>query len=202
MSDDARYAKGNIDTEGFAELLDSLMKAAWGENWGTFTDQEPTGTTPENLPLPIISWDVVRRVPSEAMKQPKHRNWGTIEDPNTPGEFLTVFRQWFDCEIEFKVWTKTSHEAKQLAKRLEALLLAYTGFFKEQGLQDLTFLSETSEGVQSTGRQDIACRRLLYLARVESIYAERTSALDEIQAKVKAARPGDAQKWIQIAQRF
>lgn len=194
----SRFALGNIDVEGFAELLDRLLKAAWGDDWGTFTDQEPTGTTPESLPLPIISWDLVKRVRSEAFKQQKHKNWGTMPDPNNPGEFLSVFRQWYDCEVEFKVWAKTSHEAKQLVQRLEAVLTAYTGYFKEQGLGDLIFLSETSEGVQSAGRQDLACRRLLYLARVEHIFAERVSALDEIQTKVEATKPKVIQKTIRF----
>lgn len=180
------HAQGNVDTEGFADLLDRLLKAAWGQTWGTFTDKNPTGTTPEEVPLPIISWDVRERIPSEAMKQIKHRNWGTEPDPDNFGEFLTTFRQWFDCTIEFKVWAKTSREAKALLRKLEDVLLTYAGYFKEKGVSEITFLAETRGDVETAGRQDLACRVLAYRVRTEHITAVRTAALNEIITKVEA----------------
>jgi hypothetical protein len=177
--------------EGFADLLNNLLKAAWGDGWGTFTDQFPTGTTPEALPLPIITWDVELRIPSEAMKQHKQKRWDSVPDPDNPGEMLHTYIQWYDNEVCFSVWTKTSREAKALTSKLEDALLMYTGYFKEKGIFEMTFLSERPGGVKPEGRQDLAYRKLTYLIRTQHTTLMRARSLENITTEASVL-PGNS----------
>lgn len=183
------HAEGNLDIEGFIDLLDRLLKAAWGNDWGTFTDQFPTGTDPEQLPLPIITWDIKERVTSDMKGNSfKPRNWGTEPDPERPGDFVTVYRHWFDCDIEFTVWAKTTREAKILLEKLEDILVSYTGYFREKGIKDLYFISERRGVVESQGRQDLAYRTLTYRVTIEKIWIARNYTLRQVIAQVESAQ--------------
>lgn len=180
-------ASGNADFETFTDLLSNILKAAWGENWGQFTEEDPIGNTPDAVVLPVITYEVYSRTPSKDVRTHKPKKWDSFSDPDYPDSNIMVYKQWFDYIVDFKVFAKTKKEARQLCEKLEDVLLIYAGLFKDAGVADIIFQMESAPEVINQSRQDIPCRVLRYLVRIERTHMVRTKALEEVLARVDNA---------------
>ncbi|MCX7610391.1 MAG: hypothetical protein N2043_02235 [Ignavibacterium sp.] len=180
--------------EDFLTLLHQLINVSWkksdGGSWGTFSYEEPKSISEEmdgqNL-FPWITFDVLERVPSKSHKGLKPRQFEYVQDPDNPDDYFRVYRQWYDCLIEFAVFAKTNKEAIDTQMRLEALIHQYLGLFKEYGISDIVFLKETGSKSTNASRwnNDIPHRTIAYLVRIERIIAVRETYLKNIESEVR-----------------
>jgi hypothetical protein len=186
-----QYADGTVQSvDEFTDLVKFILDAAWGPDWGEFTIEYPTGTDPDNIPLPIITYELVRRRPSESIPALKPKPMQIIPDPDVPGHTITIYRQWFDCYIDFSFWHKTHREAEDLKNRFEDMMLAYAGYFKQKGVSEILFHEEGPEDISVKWRQDIPHRVLRYFIRLERVTTVRSVVINNITTVVDVALNG------------
>lgn len=182
----ARFtASGAADLEKFTDMIEKLLNATWGPDWGTFSEEYPTGNTPEKNPMPHITYNLVlrKKTPGRSLKTTQFES---VPDPEHEGETITTNREWFDCEIEFTVFGRTNRESRKVAEEFEALIDQCKGFLKNEGVSEILFDEEAAAGLGGSSRQGLPQRILRYKVRIERITLKRSYALKQIGLKLQA----------------
>lgn len=180
---DRQLSKGNLDIERLTDLMKQMLDRVWGTGWGIFSSESPTGNDPETTVTPHITYNVARRTPAKN-KGLKQRPFQSFPDPEDNDHHITIYRRWFECQVDFVIYAKTNHEAMAIAQEFEDFMDAYIGFFKEKGIAEIVFLSEESPKVSSENRQDIPTRTIRYSVTIERPVAVRSIHFQEIETIV------------------
>lgn len=185
-------SEDNIDdVDELAEKIRLLLNAAWGDNWGAFSSEAPTGDNPEDIPLPQITYDVYERAVQEkkSLKPTLFNSVKEIVNGKPTGDAFNVYRQFFECTIEFNIWGTNNLEARRLMKKFETVMSSYAGYLKNQGLSDIFFLKEMSSRQSEKYIDHIPMRSLLYLVKLERITVIRHSTLKKMELALQTKQP-------------
>lgn len=189
MQPDRYIAENNIDDiDQLGELIRKILNAAWGGDWGDISPDLKRGENAENIPLPQITFDInSREVAENTPVKPKLTDT-IIEIVNgeKTGDSFNIYRQWFDCIVEFNFWGRNTLEARQLMNKFETLIGAYSGYIKKQGVAEILFLKEVTPKQSVKYVEGIPMRSLMYYVRLERIQSVRLSTLEKIDIKVSA----------------
>jgi hypothetical protein len=136
---------GNLTYHDFVLLLDTLLSAAWGKEWGTFLHVRPRGNLPTNQSLPLITYYLENMVPGKIGKdtkeiRPRYRT-SEVDSVNGTVQRTNIYGQAFDASIVFEVWAPTNLEAEELQHEFRRFLQTYAGYFKEKGLRNFQFVN-------------------------------------------------------------
>lgn len=182
-------AEGSLDYDQFTDEINRLLRLAWGDDWGTFTEDEPTGTDGNDVPVPVITFDLESRKRTKyGVKSLEPVHFDTIPDPENPAHSMKLYRQWFDVEMVFRVFHNTNRAARLLMEEFEDFLFTYKSHLKHIGISELVFQEEKKPTVESRWSQKLAARTLLYLVRIERITTVRSNNFVEIETTVKDAK--------------
>ena len=187
---DTLVAHGNLDIEGFTDELSTLLKKAWGDDWGTFQLEEPTGDEPEETKLPIITYDYNSRRRSKTHSSLDPVLFDSFTDKEN-SQIVKVHRQWFDVTMSFKIFHETNREAMELMADLEAFLFTYKGHLKKLGVSELIFEEEKKPDVKTKWNKPVVQRELVYLIRIERIYEQRLNIAERIELKDTDTKTGN-----------
>jgi hypothetical protein len=184
-------ADDNIDdVEQLADILKRLCNAAWGADWGELSPDLKKGENSDNIILPQITIDINTRDVAENIGGIKPKLIDVITEidasDNETGDAFLIYRQWFDCNIEFNFYGRTNKEARQLQKRFENLLTVYTGYLKRQGISEMFFEREVSPKSSLNYDESTPMRCIYYYIRFESIMPIRQSLINSINAEIGA----------------
>ena len=183
----ALMADNNIDgIEQLCNILKKLLNAAWGSNWGEISPDLKKGEDSAKIVTPQITVDTNNRDIAEKMPlKPVLIN--TVKEKvngEYTGDSLLIYRQWFDCVIEFDFYGRTSKETRDLQYRFESLLAIYTGYLKRQGVSEIIFLKEVSPRNSLNFTEQTPMRCLMYWVRFERITPIRQSLINKINANI------------------
>ena len=195
---DAKYVHQMADAEEDSlefvqRLLNRLVTAAWGTNWGVITLTAPTGLDPNEATLPCIVVDMnSRQVADKSSPKPKKLGITIPEEINgeKTGDYFEVYRMTYDCVLEFNFFGRNMMEARQLMTRFEKLMNSSAGVLKESGISEIFFLEEVSPTLSVNYVKGVAMRVLMYYYRFERDYVVRTSSLNRIQMEFEACESG------------
>ena len=136
-------ANGNVsDIDTLGEILRKLLNTAWGSTWGIITPETAKGDDPEKIILPQINLAINLREIADGFN-PKPQLTDTVNevvDGKNTGDSFRIYRQTFDCIVEFDFFDSTSKGCRSLMGKFEEILDTYTGFLKEQGVKEIFFL--------------------------------------------------------------
>ena len=107
-----------------------------------------------------------------------------IANGKETGDSILVYRQWFDCVIEFNFYGRNSKEARTLQSKFESLVSIYTGYLKRQGVSEIIFLKEVSAKNSLNFTEQTPMRCLMYWVRFERITPIRQSIINRINANI------------------
>lgn len=189
-----QFARGSMDIDQFTDAIGTLLRKAWGEQWGEFTFDEPIGNDSERIILPKITFDVFDRIRSKTHKSLDPLLFDQRRDPDNPDSFIKIYRMWFDVELEFKIYHTTNRECKVLMDDFEEFLFIYKQYLKEHGISDIIFLAETRPQVVTRWNKQLSERSLRYLVRTERITTVRSNTLKDITTVVEDALPQNEDK--------
>lgn len=179
---DTLVASGNLDVEGLTDEIGRLLKMSWGEDWGTFQLDEPLGNDPEQISIPIITYDFQERVRSESHRSLDPILFDTVVDTENK-QIVKLYRSWFDICLVFSAYHTNNRECIQLMSELEAFLFAYKGHFKNLGISDLIFQKEVKPTVKTRWSTQVVERQIQYLVRIERITQVRSGVINDITMK-------------------
>lgn len=180
-------ADDNIDgIEQLCDILKKLLNAAWGSNWGEISPDLKKGEDSSKIVTPQITVDINNR--DIAKKMPlKPVLINTVKEKvngQYTGDSLLIYRQWFDCVVEFDFYGRTAKETRQLQYKFESLLAIYTGYLKRQGVSEILFLKEVSSRNSLNFTEQVPMKCLMYWVRFERITPIRQSLINRINADI------------------
>lgn len=180
-------ADGNIDgIEQLCDILKKLLNAAWGSNWGEISPDLKKGEDSSKIVTPQITVDINNRDIAEKMPlKPVLIN--TVKEKvngQYTGDSLLIYRQWFDCVVEFDFYGRTPKETRELQYKFESLLAIYTGYLKRQGVSEIIFLKEVSSKNSLNFTEQVPMKCLMYWVRFERITPIRQSLINKINADI------------------
>ena len=162
------------------------LNAAWGSNWGEISPDLKKGEDSSKIVTPQITIDTNNRDIAEKMPlKPVLIN--TVKEKvngQYTGDSLLIYRQWFDCVLEFDFYGRTSKETRDLLYRFESLLAIYTGYLKRQGISEILFLKEVSARNSLNFTEQVPMKCLMYWVRFERITPVRQNLINKINADI------------------
>jgi hypothetical protein len=182
-------ADSSADIEKLTDMIYQLLNVVWKSNWGLFTDENPTGNNPDEIPLPHITYNLVHRTHTKG-RTVKQTQFDSFPDEENPGHNITMYRTWFTCVMEFCMYAATRKEATRLAQRFEEFMETYNGYFKSQGISEIVFMEELIPTISANYRQDIPHRTVRYEVRIERITSIRSAHLKQVLATINVGREG------------
>lgn len=187
LADLTLMADGNIDgIDQLCNILKKLLNAAWGSNWGEISPDLKKGEDSSKIVTPQITVDINNRDIAEMMPlKPVLIN--TVKEKinnEYTGDSLLIYRQWFDCVVEFDFYGRTSKEARELQYKFESLLAIYSGYLKRQGVSEIIFLKEVSAKNSLNFTEQVPMNCLMYWVRFERITPIRQSLINKINADI------------------
>ena len=184
-------ADGNIDDiEQLADILKKLCNAAWGNGWGELSPDLKKGEDSSSIILPQITIEINTRDISENIGGLKPKLVDIIDETDAngdkTGDSFLIYRQWFDCNVEFNFYGRNNKEARQLKNKFENLLSVYSGYLKRQGISEIFFEREVSPKSSLNYDESTPMRCIYYYIRFESITPIRQSLINCINAEIGA----------------
>lgn len=180
-------ANGNVsDIDALGEILRKLLNTAWGSTWGIITPETAKGDDPEKIILPQINLAINLREIADGFN-PKPQFTDTVNevvDGKNTGDSFRIYRQTFDCIVEFDFFDSTSKGCRSLMGKFEEILDTYTGFLKEQGVREIFFLKEVPAKYSLNYIEGIPMKCLYYFVRLERIKTVRLSTIKDIEQRL------------------
>jgi hypothetical protein len=167
-------SEGNLDYDGFTTLMNRLITAAWGDKWGTFTADAPSGNDPSNIEFPIITYNLKFLRPGLVGKstreiRARHRYTDYRDVDGTQPTATIIKGQAMDAEVVFEIWEESNVKVEKLAKKFRDFMTIYSGYFVNQGLRGIQFLMMNDQSENGRFRDNTVCRKLIYQVQFEEL---------------------------------
>lgn len=180
-------SNGNIDDiDKLGEALRKLLNAAWGSNWGVLSPEE-SGDNPEEITMPQINYYInLREIANGTSPKPTLMDTVAEEvDGVKTGDSYRIYRQSFDCIVEFCFLCQTSKDCRELMNNFEELIITYSGYLKEQGVGEIFFLKEVPPRYSLNFKEKLPMKCCYYYVRLERNRQIKVSKINEIEMKLK-----------------
>lgn len=187
IKDERLQACGNISTVNqLGDLLKRMLNAIWGSNWGDFSPESSGGDDHNNVVTPSIRYSTNLREVSEGRSpKPTLMDVKDIEVVGVAtGEHYKIYRQSFDCIVEFNVRAKTSRDCTELAEKFEDTIILNSGYLKKVGVSEIFFLKEVPARYSNYFVENIPAKCLYFFVRLEKVRTVSISSIKEIEAKL------------------
>ena len=182
-------ADDNVDSlEQLCNIIKPLLNAAWGTSWGEFSPDLKRGENSDRIIVPQITVDINERDCADKMplKPVLTNTVKEIVNGVETGDSLLIYRQWFDCNIEFDFYGRTSKEVRDLQNKFEILIQVYAGYLKRHGVSEIIFLREMSARNSLNFTEQTPMRCLVFYVRFERITPVRRSLINKINTSIGA----------------
>lgn len=177
------------ETMSYREFIDAvyvLLQTVWGEEWGTFVMARPTHSDAENVSMPQITYNLLKRQPGIVGKEvreikPRHRE--TVQGVSSlTGEptAVNIKGQIMDCIVEFAVYAQNNKEALEWTDRFKEVMSTYKGVLMEKGLQNMWYLEDTDRNENENLKDKVSSRQVVYQVRIEEVTQEEVETLKHI----------------------
>lgn len=171
------------DIDKLGEILRKLLNAAWGSSWGVIFPELSGGENPEEITTPQINYSTnLREIASGSSPKPTLIDTIAEEvDGIETGDSFRVYRQAFDCIIEFNFLCNTSKDCRKLMNDFEELLIVHTGYLKEQGVGEIFFLKEVPPKYSLSFSENIPMKCAYFFVRIEKNRSIRVSQIKKTE---------------------
>lgn len=173
---------------GFIDDLRKMWEAAGQE--ARIVRNTPTG---EDAKFPAITYRTLSRVVNAEFKDLKPRYRGTIRHPMREDEYVELYGQIFDVMIEFCILSPSAEKADEITVEFEEFLQSYAGYFKRNGVQEISFHSQGADEVMQEGRMTVAKRKVNYTMRFEKIIVRFLNEIQQIAVQANLHFEGEKQ---------
>lgn len=181
----------SCDFNQLTDMMKALLNAAWGSDWGTFTQAFPNGTDPQNVKMPVITYLLKEKRPgivgnnrTQEIKPRFRQEVDNSESFEGGPRVLNIFSQMFDHDVVFEVWEENNAKADELATRFEEFMTIYKGYFMQNGVGNIIFDHMNNLEESPPWRENIVVRKFRYLVRLEKHTVVPSDVIDKVTASV------------------
>jgi len=169
------------DIDTIIDLIRELLERAWGDNCPIIVDESPTNRDATDIKMPMIIYDYYdRQYPDKTKKIPQF-----VEAINDNDDLYEIYRELFECKLEFNICDTTVRSSKILAKKFEVFLRTYIPYLKHVGIEDMYFYNEPRSKPYMIANQEYPRRTLTYYVKLQRTYIKRQDeVLTSVESKV------------------
>lgn len=184
-------AYGNIDNiDQLGEIIRKLLNTAWGSDWGILSPETSRGEDADSIIMPQINYTMnLREITDGTSLKPQLMDTiNEVVDNKNTGDSFNVYRQTFDCIVEFDFIDQTSKSCRSLMSRFEELISTYIGYLKSEGIREMYFLKEVPAkySLNYVDIEGVPMKCLYFFVRLERNKTVRTSAIKNIEQRLFA----------------
>lgn len=175
-------AKKNASLYDFLDMLSSIVGYVMKEDHVEFlTDEQESIIKDPALPLnhPIISYRIISRVPANEYKPIVREQINECDEFNEQREGQ-IFGQTFNCIVQFNIFAAENRLANKVMEKFEELILAYTGYLKEQGVRELYFKEQITDAEYNNFRETLSVRNIRYHVQIEKLTVIFNRRIDDV----------------------
>jgi hypothetical protein len=135
----------------------------------------------------LITYRIIRRQlgggkqPFSGPIQYKPQLRATYTDIQEPTKKFNVFSQWYDNDVQFDCWTKTSTEADQLMAYFDDFMRKHRWVWRRNGVVQILYGQQYRDTEVTKWRNDITERSVKYFIRTEYLDTEETTVFTDIR---------------------
>ncbi|MCC0781728.1 hypothetical protein IR152_00985 [Clostridioides sp. ES-S-0108-01] len=172
--------------EKIERMLEYILKIELEDDWGVISFDTIKKDETDKIVLPQINYSVKLR---EISKGKSHKPILTDvvdeldENKEKTGKVIKVYRQSFDCILEFRFLAKTQRECRRLMEDFEDIIVSYTGFLKKKGLGEIFFLKEIATKDSIGFDKNVSVKISEYFIRLEKVKTLNVNKLKNIEMK-------------------
>lgn len=174
-------ASKNATLEDFISMVAKVVNKALAKYNVRFIPDEGAilHDPKEKLDQPTILYNVISRVPKKELK-PRHCE-NITDSSGGSTRHGHVWMQRFDCIVQFNVFASDYATANKVMKALEEdVLFAYSGYFKNNGVDELYFKKGYTDHSMDEYRQYVSVRSSQYYVEVSRLMVIWDTTLQEI----------------------
>ena len=180
-------AEGSIGTISEAcDLIRTILNIAWGSNWGQLVDVTQLGDNADKIQLPIITYNTnLREVsPGTNVKPQFMQIKNEVVNGKNTGDSFKIYRQFFDCIVEFDFYDNSASSADKLLNNFEELMITYAGYLKKNGIKEIFFLKEIPAKYSLNYVFNIPMKCVLFYIQLERSHTVRASIIQKIEESI------------------
>lgn len=174
--------------DGFTTIVLYLLESAWGQNWGTFTEESPQLSDSNNITFPRVVYSIEEASPAVVGKdgtreiRPRIREIQEVELNGQGPSSVYVYGQRMDYYVSFTVYAENNRQLDIMTERFMELMMTYSGFICKQGLHHFFFdrMKRKTEGE----KDHVVSRTLYYRVGFERITVNPTEQIRRIETQV------------------
>lgn len=179
-------ADSSADLVKLTDMIHALLRKAWGDEWQTrFGPEYPKKA---DMEAPFIAYHTKSRVYTTG-RGVKPRLFEEAPDPKHIGHTIGLYMQSFDCQMQFDIFHQTGKDADALLQRFEEFLTTYTGYFKQNGIDEFLFQEQLEDDYDFRWRENYYVRSLVYFVRVQRITPIPTYVLHTVELDADVELP-------------
>jgi hypothetical protein len=103
-----------------------------------------------------------------------------VPHPNDTNLRLSVFVTEMENIVEFKIVSPHAKRANEWAEFFEKFFMAYTWYFKEQGIAQCYYQERLEDTIETIGGSELHVRPLRYYVRTQIVSQEVEKKIDEV----------------------
>lgn len=184
-------ACGVIPTvDSFCDELRKMLNVIWGSNWGELQPESAEGLGEGNIPMPSIRYSTNLREVT-AGRSPKPTLMDIVPEVvngQQTGHAYKVYRQQFDCIVEFNIRAENARDCSELREKFEDVLVFHSGYLKQLGVSEIFFLKEVPAKYSNFHIEGIPTKCIYVFVRLEKVRKVDISTLERIEAKLRDVR--------------
>ena len=155
----------------FIKMIDKVVELTMGDKGVTFIPDEGTSQYLSNdMPIDkaVISYKLIDRSPKGELK-PRVRQAFNDIDPSGNKISGEIYGQKFKCHLQFNIAASVYTKAEEVMSMFEDAMFTYAGFFKKNGVAELLFDKQLTDGDFTLARQSLSIRNLRYYVEIEKL---------------------------------
>lgn len=168
---DMQRADKNASLYDFIDMVAKIVDYTMQDLDVTFlSDEQQNIIKDPEIPTnhAFISYRVISRKSKDEYK-PIVREEIIEHDENNKQRIGQVYGQRFDCTVQFNIFSAENKVATKVMEKFEELMIAYAGYFKKQGVQELFFEEQLTDNEYNNFRETLSVRNLRYYVQVEKL---------------------------------
>lgn len=164
-------AKKGASLYDFLDMVAVIVDYAMADMKVKFvTDEEENKIKDPSLDFgnPCISYRVISRKPSNEYK-PIIREEIVECDEHNEQRLGTVRGMNFDCIVQFNIFASENRVANKVMETFEELMIAYAGYFMEQGVKQVYFKEQIKDTDYNNFRDTLSVRNIRFYVEIEKL---------------------------------
>lgn len=166
--------------EKYAQMADSLegmgFTVAYPRNFDEKEQRINSWPWADQFGQSIIGYRLFKKRPTREVK-PRLRE--QFWNPDNVDDYVQIWGQLFDHQVEFEVLADTPRGSEQLADLFEDFMFEFKGYLKQNGIKELLFRDRTT--MESLIERGMYGQRLTYvvtLERLREIHSDRIKKIN------------------------